>query len=185
VDDVDACVLAATRMGYPLVMKGLQSGGVHKTERGLVQLDIRNKTSTLRTFKDLMKKMQGRGSVLMQRQVKGRVELIMGMLRDPHFGPCVMIGLGGVMAEIFRDTAFAMAPLSHQEALDLIDRVQGRKLLSGFRGMQPVDRDELAGLLIALGNLGLATERIREIDINPLIVTADGAIAVDATVITA
>jgi acetyltransferase len=109
----------------------------------------------------------------------------MGMLRDPQFGPCVMIGLGGVMAEVFRDTAFAVAPLSHREALGLIGRIKGQKLLDGFRGAQPVNRDELASLLVLLGNIGLAHSRIREIDINPLMVTADGFAAVDATIVTA
>ena len=82
-----------------------------------------------------------------------------------------------------QDAAFAMAPLSHQEALDLIDRIQGQKLLNGFRGSPPVKRDELARILTALGMIGLAYPRIQEIDVNPLIITAAGAIAVDATVI--
>ena len=184
-DGIEAGISAASRMGYPLVMKGLQPGGVHKTELGLVQLDIRNKTQAARTFRALMGEMRGQGSVLIQRQVKGQVELIMGMLRDPQFGPCVMIGLGGVMAEVFRDAAFATAPLSHQEALDLIGRIQGQKLLDGFRGMPPVDRDKVARLIVLLGNIGLVHRRIQEIDINPLIITAEGAIAVDATIITA
>ncbi len=184
VDGVEACTSTASRMGYPLVMKGLKPGGVHKTELGLVQMDIRNKTQAARTFRGLMEKMRGQGSVLMQRQVKGGVELILGMLRDPQFGPCVMIGLGGVMAEVFRDAAFATAPLSHPEALGLIGRIQGQRLLDGFRGMPPVDRDELARLIILLGDIGLAHPQIQEIDINPLILTAEGAVAVDATIIT-
>ncbi len=91
-EDAQACMSTAARLGYPVVMKGLQPGGVHKTEMGLVQLDIRNKTSAARAFKSLTKKMQGKGSVLVQKQVKGHAELIMGMLRDPQFGPCIMIG---------------------------------------------------------------------------------------------
>jgi acetate---CoA ligase (ADP-forming) len=181
--DLDTCLQAAARMGYPVVMKGLQPGGVHKTELGLVCLDIRNRTAATRTFKMLMKKMQGRGQILVQRQVKGRLELILGLVRDPQFGPCVMIGLGGIMAEVFRDAAFAAAPLSLQEALDLIGRIKGQLLLDGFRGSPPADRNELARLLVALGHIGLAWPRIQEIDINPLIVTDTGMTAVDATVI--
>jgi hypothetical protein len=96
-----------------------------------------------------------------------------------------MIGLGGVMAEIFQDAAFAMAPLNHREALDLIDRIRSRRLLDGFRGNPPANRDEIARILTALGNIGLAFPSIREIDINPLIVTAGGAVAVDATLVIA
>lgn len=145
VEDAQACMSTAARLGYPVVMKGLQPGGVHKTEMGLVQLDVRNKTSAARAFKALTKKMQGKGSVLVQKQVKGHAELIMGMLRDPQFGPCIMMGLGGVMAEVFRDTAFAVAPLTHPEALDLIGRIKGQKLLDGFRGAPPVNRTNWRG----------------------------------------
>jgi len=181
--DVDECRQAAARIGYPVVMKGLQEGVVHKTELGLVYLDIRNKSTATRTFKTLTRKMGGRGRVLIQKHVRGDVELILGLLRDPQFGPCVMIGLGGIMAEVTQDAVFAMAPLSLQEALDLIDRIRGRKLLDGFRGSPPVNRDELARIITALGNVGLAHPRIQEIDVNPLIVSAAGSVAVDATII--
>ena len=183
VADIDACLEAASCIGYPIVMKGIQEGGIHKTELGLVYLDIHHKRAATRTFKTLQKKMGGQGRVLIQKQVKGHVELILGLVRDPQFGPCVMIGLGGIMAEVFQDAAFAMAPLSSQEALDLIDRIQGQKLLDGFRGSPPVDRDELARILMGLGMIGIDYPRIQEIDVNPLIMTATGAVAVDATVI--
>ena len=143
VNDVVSCREAAERLGYPLVMKGLQPGGVHKTELGLVQPNIGNKSSAVQTYRALMKKMEGNGSVLVQRQIKGELELILGMVRDKQFGPCIMFGLGGIMAEVFGDVAFAMAPLNTREALDLIGRIQDR-LLEGFRGMPPVDREELA-----------------------------------------
>lgn len=181
--DVHECVQAAARIGFPVVMKGLQEGGVHKTELGLVHLDIRNKSTATRTFKALTRKMGRRGRVLIQKHVKGHVELILGLIRDPQFGPCVMIGLGGVMAEVFQDAVFAMAPLNHQEALALTGRLQGQKLLDGFRGNPPVNRDEIARMLVALGTIGLACPRIQEIDVNPLIISPAGAVAVDATII--
>ncbi len=181
--DVDECLRAAARIGYPVVMKGLQEGSIHKTELGLVYLDIRNKSTATRIFKTLIKKMGGRGRVLIQKHVKGHVELILGLLRDPQFGPCVMIGLGGILAEAFQDTAFAIAPISHRESLALINRLRGQKLLDGFRDSPPVNRDEIARIITALGNIGLAHPRIQEIDINPLIITAEGAVAVDATII--
>jgi acyl-CoA synthetase (NDP forming) len=178
-----ACVKAAARIGFPTVLKGLKTGGIHKTELGLVHLNIANKAEAARTFKTLMTKMNGRGRVLIQKQVKGSIELILGLVRDPQFGPCVMAGLGGVMAEVFDDAAFAMAPLSHDEALGLIRRLRGQKLLNGFRGSPPVDRDEIARMIAALGDLGLASPRIQEIDINPLMADQAGAVAVDATII--
>ncbi|MBN1381149.1 MAG: acetate--CoA ligase family protein [Deltaproteobacteria bacterium] len=173
----------AAKMGMPVVMKGLQPGGVHKTELGLVQLDIKTGQAAGRTFRDLKKKMQGNGQVLIQKQAAGKVELIVGLIRDPQFGPCVMFGVGGVMAEILNDVVFAVAPLKHHDALNLIGRLRSRKLLDGFRGAPPVNREEMARILMAVGNLGVACPRIAEIDINPLMITDRGAVAVDATIV--
>ena len=174
---------AAAALGYPVVLKGLLPGAVHKTEMGLVRLDIPDGPAALRAFATLMERMEGRGQILIQRQIPGKVELILGLLRDPQFGPCMMFGIGGVTAELFDDAVFAVAPLNRREALDLIGRIRGQKMLDGFRGAPPVDREEIASLLVALGEIGLAFPRIREIDINPLICVAEGSMAVDATII--
>ena len=177
------CEEAASRIGFPLVMKGLQQGKVHKTELGLVHLDIANTQAARRSFDSLMNTMNGHGNILVYKQVHGKIELILGLLRDPQFGPCVMLGLGGIMAEILSDAAFAPAPLTEQDALGLISRLRGQKILDGFRGEPPVKREELARILIALGNIGIQYPRIHEIDINPLIIGKQGAVAVDATII--
>ena len=164
-------------------MKGLVAGGVHKTEMGLVQMGIPDRKTAADMFAGLMGKMKGQGKVLLQQQVSGKVELIAGLIRDPHLGPCVMLGIGGIMAEVFNETIFAMAPLSREDALDLISRFRGKKLLEGFRGAPVLDKEKLAAVLIALGNIGISYPRVREIDINPLIITAAGAVAVDATIV--
>ncbi len=183
VTDASIFEKTAGEIGFPLVMKGLQPGGVHKTELGLVHLNITTPESALRVFDSLKKKMGESGQVLMYKQVEGKIEIIAGLVRDPQFGPCVMLGIGGIMTEVFGDAVFAMTPLTHREALELIDRIRGQKLLNGFRGEPPVDREELARILVNLGNLGILCPRIREIDINPLIISKHGAIAVDATLI--
>ena len=178
-------VEAAADLGYPLVMKGLLPGGVHKTEMGLVRLDVPDGPAALRTFAALMERMEGKGRVLIQKRVPGKVELILGLLHDPQFGPCVMFGLGGVTAELYGDAAFAVAPLNRREALELIGRIRGQKMLDGFRGAPPVDREEIARILVRIGEIGLAFPQIREIDINPLICGDEGAVAVDATIVPA
>ncbi len=183
VGKVDECLAAADVIGYPLVMKGIVPGGVHKTEMGLVRLGVAGREAVKAEFHALMEKMKHKGKVLLQQQAAGKVELILGLLRDPQFGPCVMLGMGGIMAEVFNETIFALAPLSRQDALGLLARFRGQQLLNGFRGAPPVDRDKLAAILIALGNIGLCYPRIAEIDINPVIVTAAGAVAVDATIV--
>ena len=183
VDNLQECLAAADNIGYPVVMKGIAPGLVHKTESGLVQLGVPDRKAAAAVFQNLMGKMNYKGKVLLQKQAQGKVELILGLIRDPQFGPCIMLGIGGIMAEVFNETIFAMVPLSQQDALSLIGRFRGQKLLDGFRGAPPVDKEKLAAILMALGNIGLLYPRIAEIDINPLIITAAGSVAVDATIV--
>jgi acetyltransferase len=183
VDSAEDAVSAARSLGFPVVMKGVMPGGIHKTESGLVKLGISSEEEAGDLFSDLKVRMEGKGKVLVQRQIKGGLELIAGFMRDPQFGPCVMVGLGGIFAEILKDTVFAVAPLSLQEALSMIGRLKSRKLLNGFRGFAPVDRESLANIIVNLGELGCGNPKIKEIDINPLIAVGKGLVAVDATVI--
>ncbi|MBN2568473.1 MAG: acetate--CoA ligase family protein [Deltaproteobacteria bacterium] len=181
--DINEADKAFRQIGFPLVLKGLAPGSIHKTEHGLVHLNINNVHDARSIFDSLMNTMKGNGEVLIQKYIPESLEIIIGFIRDPQFGPCVMCGLGGIMAEVFGDVAFAIAPLTQYDALNCINRLQGQKLLDGFRGTPPVDRDNLARLLIALGEIGCTHERIKEIDINPLIVRGKEATAVDATII--
>ncbi len=183
VTGTDSIVSSAARFGYPVVMKGVVPGEVHKTERGLVRLNVANPAEAVQVFKDLSDKMVGKGAVLLQKQVSGRVELIAGLVRDSEFGPCVMLGVGGVMSEVIGDAVFAMAPLAREGALKMIDCLRSQTLLTGFRGGPAVNREELANILTALGNLGMHYPRVREVDINPLIVADTGLVAVDATIV--
>jgi acetate---CoA ligase (ADP-forming) len=183
VADTSICENAACQMGFPVVMKGLLPGGVHKTEMGLVHLNVTTPAALCQVFDTLKSKMGPSGQVLIYKQVKGKIEIIAGLVRDLQFGPCVMLGLGGIMTDVFEDVIFAMAPLTQIEALQLIGRIRGQKLLNGFRGEPPVDRDELASILVKLGNLGIKYPRIQEIDVNPLIIGEQGPVAVDATIV--
>ena len=170
-------------LGFPVVMKGLVPGDIHKTEAGLVMLDIGSDHRIKEAFAALNGTMGGKGKILMQQQVSGDLELIAGLVQDPQFGPCVMVGLGGVMAEILDDAVFGVAPLDHAAALDLIDRLKHQKLLNGFRGAPAVDRQALAKIMTALGQLGLRYPAITEIDINPLIIHEGNPVAVDAAIV--
>jgi acetyltransferase len=173
----------ASRLGFPVVMKGLYPGQVHKTELGLVRLGIASAQHAAAEFEDLKGTMDGNGTVLLQRQIQGELELIAGLVRDPQFGPCVMVGLGGVMAEALGDSVFAVAPLSSSDALGLIGRLKAQQLLEGFRGAPAVDRKALSRILVQIGELGCAYTRVRELDINPLIVSNGKPVAVDASVV--
>ena len=127
--------------------------------------------------------MQGQGSLLIQKQVKGKIELTAGFVRDPQLGPCVMCGLGGIFAEALNDTVFGIAPLNLTDALNMIARLKCRNILNGYRGFDPVDKKALGHILIALGDIGCTYPRIREIDINPLIIRNGQPIAVDGLVV--
>jgi acetyltransferase len=174
---------AGRRFGYPLVLKGIADGSVHKTEADLVRLGLSSEPAAVAAGRDLIRRLPPGGKVLAQRQVEGRTELIAGVIRDPQFGVCVMCGAGGVLVELLADRVFAAAPLTHSEALACIDRLKCRPLLEGFRGSVPVDRGALADILVRLGRLALAFPRIREIDINPLMTGGGRPIAVDATIV--
>jgi len=177
------CAAFAERIGYPVVLKGLEKGRIHKSEAGLIVLNIGNEGQLLRSFHELNNKMSPESPVLLQRQVKGHLEMILGYLRDPQFGPCVMAGMGGIFAETLNDTAFALAPLTLPKAIRLIKSLKNQKLLNGFRGNPPVPVEEIACCLVILGNLGTAFPAIREIDINPLVLSDAGPVVVDATII--
>ena len=170
-------------MGYPVVMKGLSPGQVHKTEENLVRIGVHGADAAKAVFLSLKNAVAAEGKILVQKQVKGELELIAGLLRDPQFGPCVMCGFGGVMAEVLNDTAFGVAPLNMEDALALINRLKTRKLLNGFRGNPPLDKEAFADILVKLGDLGIANPGIREVDINPLIISNGLPVAVDATII--
>jgi len=173
----------AGEIGFPVVVKGLLPGEIHKTELGLVRTGIATPEDAGKTFNEFQKKMANVGTVLIQKQIAGEPELIAGLIRDSQFGPCVMCGFGGILAEVMADSVFAAAPLNKSEALALIARLKTQKLLNGFRGSPPLDRDKLADILVRLGDLGVAFEKIKEIDINPLIVSEGIPVAVDATII--
>ena len=183
VSSLDEALQAATHFGFPLVAKGIVPGISHKTESDLVQLGIGSEEGLKLTIQRLHHTMQDRGSILIQKQVQGKIELTAGFIRDPQLGPCVMCGLGGIFAEVLNVTVFGVAPLSLTDALNMIGRLKYQDILDGYRGLDPVDKNVLADILVTLGDLGCAFPRIQEIDINPLIVHKGIPTAVDGLVV--
>ena len=174
---------AATGFGFPLVVKGMVPGVSHKTESNLVHLGIASGQDLASAVTTLQQAMEGRGRILIQKQVPGKIELVAGFVRDPRLGPCVMCGLGGIFAEALNDTAFGVAPLTLTDALAMIHRLKCRPMLDGYRGYDPVDKNALGRILVTLGDLGCAYPGIQEIDINPLIIHKGNPVAVDALVV--
>ncbi len=175
---------ALPKIGYPLVMKGCAAEIAHKTEKGLIRLDIRNEDEARTAFKEITAAMDSaEKAVLVQQMVKGQRELVVGLTRDPQFGPCVMFGLGGIFTEVLEDTSFRVAPIEKRDALEMIQEIKAHKILGPIRGMEPADKDMLADILIAIGRLGIENEAVKEIDINPLIISQGKPVAVDALVV--
>jgi len=175
---------ALHEIGFPLVIKACGPDLSHKTERGLVRVDIRNEEEAISAFHEIMKEVKDEGAtVLVQEMVKGPRELVVGLTRDSQFGPCVMFGLGGIFTEILRDVSFRVAPIEKRDALEMMQEIKARKILDAIRGMPAADLDRLAEILIKMGNIGLEEESIKEIDINPLILWDSRPVAVDALVV--
>jgi acetyltransferase len=184
--DPDAAAEAAAALGGPVALKLCGEGIAHKTERDLVRLGLAGPAAVRGAAAELLAKARpedGPVGLLVAEMVSGRRELIAGLVRDPSFGPCVLLGLGGVLAEALRDVVFAALPLSRAEALRLPGRLRAAHLLSQpFRGEPAVDADALADVLLALARVGEERPDVASVDLNPLIVSQGRPLAVDALV---
>ena len=185
--DAGSAAEAAEALGLPVVVKLCGDAIAHKTERGLVRLGLSSRDEAGAAAADLLaaaRPQDGEVGLLVSTMVHGNRELIAGLVRDEQFGPCVMLGLGGILAEAVADVAFRLAPLEHGDALDLIDDLGAQSLLGEFRGEPAVDREALADTLMALSRIA-ADSDIQSVDLNPLIVVEGRPVAVDALVETA
>jgi acyl-CoA synthetase (NDP forming) len=181
--DLDEAARAAEKMGYPVVLKGRVEGKVHKTEAGLVKLNLWNSNQIKLTGQKMLNLKPGPHSFLVQPMLKGDLELIVGGVRDPQFGPAVMLGLGGIHAEVYRDVIFRLPPLTETDAVEMVSALKGEALLRGYRGAEPVRMKSLSDWLVKLGWLFLTFQEIQEIDINPLLIVEGEPVAVDATIV--
>ena len=173
----------AAIIGFPVVLKGSSPALTHKTEMGMVLMNLEDRKEAAQAYDTLMEKGIDLDGVLIQKMVKGKREFVIGLTRDPQFGPCVMFGIGGIFTEAMKDVSFRVAPLSEEDAQEMISEIRAVKLLNAFRGEGEVNKDILVKALVGIGNLGMAYDEIAEIDINPLIVTEGRPVAVDALVI--
>ena len=174
-------IAAAESFGFPVVAKIVSPDILHKTEIGGVALNLQTKEQVAKAFDDLMSrakaaKPQARiEGVLIAPMIKGGVECILGVQRDPVFGPVVMFGLGGILVEALRDVSFRLAPFDKAEAHRMIDSIKARAVLDGWRGAPAADIDALADALVALSRFAAAAgDKLESIDINPFVVHAKG-----------
>jgi acetyl coenzyme A synthetase (ADP forming)-like protein len=187
----EEAVAAAERMGFPVAMKIMAPAIIHKTDVGGVQVGIGNAPEARDAWREILagaRQAQPKAAVtgvLVQRMVKGGREFIAGMTRDPSVGPMLMFGLGGTLVEVLGDVVFRLAPIQRLDAQDMIHGIRSYKLLLGVRGAPPADQAALEEVLLRLSRLTLDFPEIAELDLNPLLAFADGAMAVDARVVLA
>ena len=181
----DDAVLTAGAMGFPVVLKGLGARLTHKTERGLVKVNLKSVEEVRKAYRIIRDSAGGDWEAcLIQPCIEGKREFVAGLFRDPQFGPCVMFGLGGIFTEALNDVTFRIAPLTEAQACAMMGEITSRKLLDDFRGEAPADREQILQTLMGLSELGLDHPEIKEVDINPLIIMPDGQVkAVDALVV--
>jgi acyl-CoA synthetase (NDP forming) len=186
VTSAEAAVELAARIGYPVVMKGSSTQIQHKTDAGLVLLRIGDETEAREAYRTLESRAATAGAtldgVLVEHMVIGKREFVVGLVRDLLFGPVVMFGLGGIYTEALHDVAFAVAPVSEDDAYELMDQIEAKVLLGPVRGEPPVDRAALAKIIMAVGQMADDHPEIREIDVNPLLIDGATPVAVDALV---
>jgi acyl-CoA synthetase (NDP forming) len=182
VTSADDAVAAAAQIGYPVVVKADAAGLTHRTEAGGVVLDVADGASVRAACAALCER-AGAERFIVQERVGPGVELLLGARRDEVFGPVVVVGTGGVLTEVLRDSSVRLAPLAEGEAEAMLGEGARRRLLAGPRGLRPVDPAALVELIEGVGALIAAEPRIAEIDVNPLIAAGADLIAVDALVI--
>jgi acyl-CoA synthetase (NDP forming) len=172
----------AKELGYPVVLKAL--GLAHKSDKGGVKLGIESAAVLTSVFKEMTGRLKPPAfSVEQMAPISEGVELIIGIRRDPSFGPVVVVGMGGVYAEVMQDVAVALAPITQKAAEELIRSLRGAPLLVGARGNAALDVAAAARTAVALSILGAERPDFAEIEINPLLVTRGGVLALDARIV--
>lgn len=187
----EEAIIAAGEIGYPLIMKIVSPQISHKSDIGGIKLSLQNAAEIKAAYQDMMdsisKKLPDASleGVQLQPMLSGGKEVILGMIRDPTFGPMLMFGLGGIYIEILKDVRFAIAPVDEREAREMITGVKAYPLLSGIRGEKPSDIDSLADTILRVSILVCDFPEIEEFEINPIMVFEEGkgALAVDMRLI--
>ncbi|HLG71028.1 MAG TPA: acetate--CoA ligase family protein [Chloroflexota bacterium] len=169
----------ATHFGFPVVLKAIHRDIIHKTEMGAVAVGIPDIDRLKVAWEDMHARFPD-AAWLIQPFLPGDVEVIVGARRDPVFGPVVVFGTGGVMTELYHDVALRVAPLSQADALEMIKETKAAELMRGFRGLPVHDPREVAAVIVKVGQLMLGQPSVLELDVNPLLLTEKGPIAVDA-----
>jgi len=185
----EEAIKIAKEIGFPIVMKIVSPDVLHKSDVGGVKVNVKNEEELIKAYDEIVTNVKSKKpdarivGILIQEMVPQATEVIIGGIRDPQFGPAVMFGLGGIFVEIFRDVSFRIAPVSVEDALEMISEIKGYQILKGYRGATPADLDALADAIVKTSKMLLENEEIDQLDLNPVFVFEKGIKVIDARVI--
>jgi acetate---CoA ligase (ADP-forming) subunit beta len=179
----------ATAIGFPIVLKIVSPDIVHKSDVGGVIVGIKNLRNVRTGYRQIVKNVKKHNpdakiaGILVQEMAPSGTEVIVGSIKDPQFGPAIMFGLGGVFVEVLKDVTFRIAPITEDEAAEMISEVKAYPLLKGYRNTPPADLKAITKILVNTSRLVTEHPEIKELDLNPIMVYEKGAKAVDARII--
>lgn len=187
VTNSDEAVQKSKEIGFPLVAKIVSPDILHKTDVGGVKVGLNSEDEVKKAFDDMFNRLKEKfdvKGVLLEKMVPKGVELIVGLQNDSQFGPSIMVGLGGIYTELFKDVSFRVLPVTKNEAAKMLESLRGKDILKGFRGSTPVDLDMLSEAIVNIGTLGVdMAGKYESIDFNPVVVYSDSYYVVDAKII--
>ncbi len=179
----------AEEIGYPVVLKIVSPDIIHKSDVGGVIVNLKDANAVRNAYKQILKNVRRHKAkakivgMLVQEMAPFSTEVIVGAIKDPQFGPALMFGLGGIFVEVLKDVTFRIAPITEDEAREMITEVKAYPLLKGYRNMPPADIDAIVQILLNTSRLVMDYQEIKELDLNPIMVYEKGAKTVDARII--
>lgn len=185
----DEAVAVARETGFPVALKVVSPQITHKTDVGGVKLNLADEAAVAEAFDQIIASVKAAApeatidGVSVQAMARPGTEVIIGMTKDPQFGPVLMFGLGGILVEVLKDVSFRVVPLTPRDARQMVREIKGYPLLEGYRGSEPADVAALEKMILRLSDFVEATPEIAELDLNPVFAYKDGAVAVDARIV--
>jgi len=185
----EEAIAESEKLGYPVVLKIVSPDISHKSDVGGVRIGLATADDVTAAFEEIIanasKAVPGAAitGVAVQSMARDGTEVIVGMTRDPQFGPVMMFGLGGILVEVFKDVTFRVLPLTIRDATQMIDEIKASAVLDGIRGQAPADKNALCSVILKVAEFVAANPEIEELDLNPMFVYAEGVIAVDARIV--
>lgn len=185
----EEAISLSREIGFPVALKIVSPDVLHKTDAGGVKLNLNSEEDVGKAFDDIISSIKEHEpkaniqGVAVQNMARPGTEVIIGMSKDPQFGPVLMFGLGGILVEVLKDVSFRIVPLTRRDAREMIKEIKGYPILEGYRGQEPANIGVLEDFLLKVSDFVEQKPEIKELDINPIFAYSDGAVAVDARVI--